>query len=73
MARISPRPFVMVSAEGDERLPRAAVEDLYRSAREPKEMIWMPGRHIQADTATVGRLAAIVLARVRGREPGRLE
>jgi len=73
VARISPRPFVMVSAEGDERLPRAGVEELYRSAREPKEMIWMPGRHIQADTATVGRLAAIVLARVRGRERGRLE
>ena len=63
----------MVSAEGDERLPRAAVEDLYQSARQPKEMIWMPGRHIHADTATVGRLAAIVIARVRGRESGRLE
>ena len=63
--RIAPRPFVMVSAEGDERLPRASVEALYRSAREPKELIWMPGRHIHADTSTVRQLAAIVLARTR--------
>jgi len=63
--RIAPRPFMMVSAEGDERLPRAAVEALYRSAREPKSLVWMPGRHIHADTATVRQLADIVLARVR--------
>src|SRR5206468_1813903 len=65
VSRISPRPFVMVSAEDDERLPRAAVEDLYARAREPKELIWMPGRHIHSDSATVRRLAEIVLARVR--------
>ena len=58
----------MVSAEGDERLPRASVEALYRSAREPKEMIWMTGRHIHSDSATVRRLAEIVLARVRRRD-----
>jgi hypothetical protein len=63
--RIAPRPFVMVNAEGDERLPRAAVLALYRSAHEPKEVIWMPGAHVHADTATVRRLADIVLARVR--------
>lgn len=68
--RISPRPFMMVSAEGDERLPRAAVEALYRSAREPKSLIWMPGEHVHADTATVRRLADIVLARVRAAPAG---
>jgi dienelactone hydrolase len=62
---IAPRPFVMVSAEGDERLPRSAIDALYRSAREPKEEVWMPGAHIHADTATVRRLADVVLARVR--------
>jgi dienelactone hydrolase len=65
VSRISPRPFVMVAAQGDERLPRAAVEALYHSAREPKELLWMPGRHVHADTTTIGQLAAIVLARVR--------
>jgi dienelactone hydrolase len=68
--RIAPRPFVMVSAQGDERLPRAGVEALYRSAREPKSLIWMPGRHVHADTATIRQLADIVLARVRD-TPGR--
>ncbi|HEX2781624.1 MAG TPA: hypothetical protein VHM30_19120 [Gemmatimonadaceae bacterium] len=65
--RIAPRPFVMVSAEGDERLPRASVDALYRSAREPKAMIWMEGRHIHSDSTTVRQLADILLARVRGR------
>jgi fermentation-respiration switch protein FrsA (DUF1100 family) len=68
--QISPRPFMMVSAEGDERLPRASVEMLYRSAREPKSMIWMPGRHVHADTATIRQLADIVLSRVRASPAG---
>jgi dienelactone hydrolase len=63
--RIAPRPFVMVSAEGDERLPRVAVEALYRSAREPRTLIWMPGRHVHADTATIRQLADVVLRTVR--------
>jgi hypothetical protein len=62
---------MMVSAEGDERLPRAAVETLYRNAREPKTLVWMPGRHVHADTATIRQLADIVLARVRA-APGAL-
>jgi hypothetical protein len=66
VSRISPRPFVMVSAEGDERLPRSAVELLYHRARPPKELVWMPGAHVHADTATIRQLAAIVLGRVRG-------
>lgn len=64
--KISPRPFMMVNALGDERLPREAVDALFESAREPKEMIWMPGAHIHADTETVRKLVEIVLARVRG-------
>ena len=66
VTRIAPRPFVMVNADGDERLPRSAVEELYRTARSPKEAIWMPGAHVHADTATVRKLADIVLERVRG-------
>jgi dienelactone hydrolase len=63
--RIAPRPFVMVNASGDERLPRASVERLYTAARQPKELVWMAGEHVHADTATVRRLSDIVLARVR--------
>src|SRR5512138_1147959 len=65
VGRIAPRPFMMVNAEGDERLPRSAVDELYRAAREPKEMIWMPGIHVHGDSATIHRLVGIVMARVR--------
>jgi fermentation-respiration switch protein FrsA (DUF1100 family) len=63
--RISPRPFMMVNAEGDERLPRAAVDELYAAAREPKEMIWMSGIHVHGDSATIHRLVEIVMSRIR--------
>lgn len=63
-AQISPRPFVMVNATDDERLPRESVEALYAGAAEPKEIIWMSGRHIHADAETIGRLVRIVMERV---------
>ncbi len=65
VGQISPRPFVMVNAKDDERLPRESVVALYRAAGEPKEMIWMSGGHIHADSATIRRLVDIVIARVR--------
>lgn len=65
VGRISPRPFVMVNALDDERLPRAAVDELYASAKEPKEMIWMTGIHVHADSATIHRLVEIVMSRMR--------
>lgn len=64
--RIAPRPFVMVNASGDERLPRESVEALYRAAGEPKQQLWMPGRHVHADSATIRKLTEIVLTRMKG-------
>ena len=66
--QIAPRPFVMVNATDDERLPRESVEALYAGAAEPKELIWMSGRHIHADAETIQRLVQIVMARVVARE-----
>ena len=63
--RIAPRPFVMVAATDDERLPRSAVDALYRSAREPKELVWMSGGHVHSDRETIKRLVAIVMERLR--------
>jgi hypothetical protein len=62
--RIAPRPFVMVNARDDERLPRLGVEALYASAREPKEVVWMSGGHVHGDKETIQRLVAIVLRRM---------
>jgi hypothetical protein len=67
--RIAPRPFVMVNASDDERLPRLAVDALYASAREPKELVWMSGRHVHGDKETIQRLVAVVMARMN-REAG---
>jgi hypothetical protein len=63
--RIAPRPFVMVNARDDERLPRRAVDALYTSARQPKEVVWMTGRHVHGDRETIQRLVAIVMDRMR--------
>src|SRR5262245_49631910 len=65
VGQISPRPFVMVNAIEDERMPRDKVESLYGSARQPKQLIWMGGGHIHGDVPTIRRLVAIVLPRVR--------
>jgi len=62
---IAPRPFVMVNARDDERLPRSAVDALYASAREPKELIWMSGAHVHGDKETIQRLVAIVMERMK--------
>ena len=63
--RIAPRPFVMVNASDDERLPRSAVDALYAAAREPKEQVWMAGGHVHGDRETIQRLVAIVMDRMK--------
>jgi len=69
VAAIAPRPFIMVNAADDERLPRAAVQALFDNAEEPKELIWMSGTHVHGDAETIQRLVGIVLARISAR-PG---
>ncbi len=63
-ASITPRQFIMVNAESDERLPRASVDALFRGAAEPKEQIWMTGGHVHGDAPTIQRLVGIVLSRL---------
>ena len=63
--QIAPRPFVMVNASDDERLPRSAVDALYAAAREPKEQVWMSGGHVHGDKETIQRLVAVVMDRIR--------
>lgn len=45
-ARIAPRELVLINAQGDERVPRAAAERLFAAAVEPKRQIWLPTAHI---------------------------
>ena len=44
--RISPRPVIIIGARDDERLPEHKVVNLYRAARQPKELIWTDGGHV---------------------------
>lgn len=63
--QISPRPFVMVNASDDERLPRSSVDALFLAASQPKEQVWMSGKHVHGDQPTIQRLVEIVMTRVR--------
>jgi dienelactone hydrolase len=49
VARITPRPFLMVNGAGDSLIPRANAEALFAAAREPKEILWMRSEHVQPD------------------------
>jgi dienelactone hydrolase len=63
VGRVAPRPVVMINALDDERLPRESILALYDSARAPKQLIWLPGKHIQRNRPDVVRaLVATVLA-----------
>ena len=63
--RIAPRPFIMINARDDERMPRAAVDALYRSAADPKEISWMSGGHVRPGAPVIQQLLDIVIGRVR--------
>lgn len=64
IARVAPRPVVMLNAEEDEKIPRESVEILYEAAGEPKELVWLPGKHMQGNRPEViERLINAVLER----------
>lgn len=64
IADVAPRPVVMMNATEDEKIPRRSVEILYAAARDPKELIWLPGAHMQGSRPQVIRsLIDVVLAR----------
>jgi len=66
---VSPRPVVMLNAEADEKIPRRSVEVLWNSAREPKELVWLPGQHVQGNRPDVlARLVDEVLIRAERSE-----
>lgn len=60
--RVAPRPFVMVNARGDQRMPRKLVDRLFDGAREPKTMVWLPGGHVRSNAAVLKPLVDTVVA-----------
>jgi len=47
VARISPRPVIIVGATDDERTPAGQTEALFAAAGEPRILRWTPGQHVQ--------------------------
>ena len=65
VARIAPRPVVIIGARNDDRLPEHKVEKLYAAAREPKELAWTEGGHVDPRRPDLVRaLLEIVQARL---------
>ncbi len=63
VARVAPRPVIMINALEDERIPRVLVDRLYASAAEPKARHWLPGLHMQRNRRDVlGALVDTVMA-----------
>lgn len=69
VARIAPRPVIVIGARSDRRLPPELVERLHAAAGEPKELIWMEGGHIDRRPEAVQLLLEIVRRRL-GAEGG---
>ena len=65
VARIAPRPLVMINGSDDPQMPRSAVEALHAAAREPKALVWLRTGHLlPTDTALVRRLVDTAFARL---------
>jgi cephalosporin-C deacetylase-like acetyl esterase len=45
VAKISPRPLLMINAEKDDVVPPLTSKLLYKAAKKPKEIIWHPSGH----------------------------
>jgi hypothetical protein len=64
IGRVAPRPVVMLNAEDDEKIPRHSVEVLWEAAREPKDLVWLPGQHMMGSRPEVlERLVTEVMQR----------
>lgn len=64
VGRITPRPFVMINAREDERMPRPLIDRLYATANQPKSIIWVPGGHVRPRPEIVRPLMDTVLTRM---------
>ena len=63
VARISPRPLLMVNGARDSLIPRANVDALYEAARQPKDILWVRSEHVQPDeTELIGAVSGWIAA-----------
>lgn len=67
--RVAPRPYMMVNARNDERMPRDLVERLFEDANEPKSIVWLPGGHVRSSAAVLKPLVDTVVAMMASEPP----
>lgn len=68
---LAPRPFEMIQAEGDERIPAASAARLWEAAREPKRLQRVTGGHAdKLDEAQLAELCAGVLRAIEAAPAG---
>jgi hypothetical protein len=75
IGRIAPRSVIVVGATEDRQMTRAAVEQLYAAAGEPRELLWSTGGHVgPRRREIVQQLLEMVRSRLEpaaaGLEPG---
>lgn len=64
IGQVAPRPLVMLNAVEDEKIPRRSVDILYAAAGDPKELVWLPGKHMMGTRPeAIEQLIAAVQAR----------
>jgi fermentation-respiration switch protein FrsA (DUF1100 family) len=63
IARIAPRPVLMVNGARDSLIPRANVDALYEAARQPKDILWIRSEHVHPDeTELIGAVSGWIAA-----------
>ena len=71
VGRMSPRPVIAINARDDGRLPRACVDALHAALKDPYEIIWVDGPHVQPNRPEViEALSEQILKRVSHEAPG---
>lgn len=56
VARISPRPLLMINGKDDQIVPKECTERLFAAAKEPKEILWLDGGHMPQPDAVLRKV-----------------
>lgn len=70
VGQVAPRPVIMINASDDEQIPRSSVDLLFAAAGDPKELVWLPGKHMQGNRPEViEQLINAMVTRILAADP----
>jgi dienelactone hydrolase len=64
IAKLAPRPVLLVNVERDERMPRGATEALFAAARDPKQIEWFEAEDNHLPTAALRKMGGFLRAQL---------